>query len=233
MRRTKFQKTGQILYRILPADALTREQKDVIDAKVRAIETGDDAEKLAGTDGWGYRKIAHVERRELPTIMPGSLGVLLFNGAEVALYYKRQTVSIQSEECDPVPAYAIKDPRETWVRIEFLHSRSSITRSTWYSEREEQQNAKISALEGLVGSMGVENEVLHSRVVETDKNIEDSKALVDRLKKRMKAATQKSGILQADVDEAFKHIGLLKAKLVKSRKHVERLKAQKVRNRRK
>lgn len=235
MRRTKYQKTGQILYRVLTADALMDAQKIVIDAKVKDLKTGEDAEKLAGTGalkhdennprthqaaGWGYRKIIHVDRgfREIPLIVPGSLGILTFNGTEVALFYKRKTVSIQSDECDPIPPYAIKDPNEAWVRVEFLHSKSSVARTSWYTEAEAAYNNRIKELLGLTGSLTVENEMLNSRVLELQKKEEEQTALLSRYKDRYKRSTSKVSTLEGDLDQAYRQISVLKLKLARVQK---------------
>jgi len=213
LRKTKIQRTGQILYRILPADAFSKEQKEIVDAMVRHIPTGEDAERIAGTNGWGYQKVYPTQggRFDKTTIVPGSVGILSFSGVEVALFYKRLTISVHSEECDPIPPYAIKDPKEAWVRIEFLHSRSSVDRTTWYSERENEYASTIKQLQGLNKGLTLENEILVNRMTNAERKLDESTETIKRLKDRMKKAldnvaalSAKNDQLQKDLDSFFK-----------------------------
>jgi hypothetical protein len=138
-RKKRIIKNG-IAYKILPTDNIPKETKEKVDLNVRGIKTGEEAEKLASTGiGWGYRK----------TFLPGSVGILMYHGVEVALFYKRQLIEIRSDECDPVPQGNIEDPRDAWVRIEFLHCKTSMERASWFADKERELQNKITQLEGL------------------------------------------------------------------------------------
>jgi len=175
MKRTKYQKTGTIAYKLLPTDALTKDQKEIIDTKVRSIKTGEDAEKIAGVDSFGYLKSFH----------PGVVGILTWRGVEVALFYKRQVISVESEECDPVPAIKIEDPREAWVRLEFLHTRASSLRQSWYADIEEVYNDRIQHLEAIERQQTIEADLFNKKIMELEKELENVKATAERYRQRL------------------------------------------------
>ena len=100
------------------------------------------------------------------------------------MFYKRQAISVQSEECDPAPAYRITDPREIWIRVEFMHVRASSLRTTWYMEKEEDYNSVIQHLEAINKNQRIENDLLNAKLVEQDKEIEALKEAVGKWKKR-------------------------------------------------
>ena len=175
-KKMKRERLGQILYKVLPTDALAANQKEIIDTLVRGIKTGDDAEKIvAGKDGWGFQQ----------RFLPGTVGILTYNGIEVALFYKRQAISIESEECDPAPAYHIKDPREVWIRVEFLHTRASSVRTTWYAEKETGYNDRLKHLEAMTKQQRLENDLLGKSTIEKDRDIEVLKETIKNLRKRL------------------------------------------------
>lgn len=145
------------IYRVFPTDMMQQAVIEQIDAKIRSLKTGDAAKDLAldGTNKWTVTE----------TFPPGRVVILMHSGAEVALFYKRQVTSIQSDsDADPVPQCAIKDPLEAWTRLEFLHVKSSMNRTTWFLEKEKEYSMKIKALEGLVENKGYENDALQKYI---------------------------------------------------------------------
>ena len=188
MARSKLERTGNgtIAYKVLPTDSLPRPAKDLIDVKMRGIKTGVDAEILAGNDGWGYHK----------TFLPGTVGILTYKGVEVALYYRRQMIEVSSDECDPFPVGAIKDPKEAWVRIEFLHCKASVEKGAWFADQEKELLSKIANLEGLNKQRDQENELLHEAVDNLHKELDEQKELTKRYKERLLGKTKTGGIIQ-------------------------------------
>lgn len=187
-RQSKLSKFGTPSYRVLPTDVLPAATKQIIDTKVRAIRTGEDAEQLAGKDNWGYRK----------AFLPGTVGILMHQGIEVALFYKRQLVEVTSEDIDPSPECRIDDPREAWTRLEFLHTKASMDRSNWYGAKEEDYQNKIGQLEGIAKSREIENTMLSTRVDELERILAAHKETIQMLRRRqtvtvVKASSKKKG----------------------------------------
>lgn len=186
--KSKIQQHKTTAYKILPTDALPKATKEKIDVIVRGIKTGDEAESIAVNDSndWSYLK----------TFLPGSVGILCYKGIEVALYYKRQLIKIESDACDPFPQGHIQDHREAWVRNEFLHTKASIERTAWFGDKEKEMLAKISNLEGMSKQQQTENDLLHARVAELEKEVEEQTTLVQRYKDRLLGRQNKGGITQ-------------------------------------
>jgi len=163
------------MYRILDADALPKSVRERVDVFIKGLKTGEEAEAVAGKDGWGYQK----------TFIPGSVGILTYNGIEVALYYKRHSTPVESEECDPFPQSAIKDPKDVWVRIEFLHTRPSADRQAFFMDREKELQQKITLLEGTIQQRTQENELLYAKLYEVERNLEEQTQLAERYRQRL------------------------------------------------
>lgn len=107
---------------VLAVDQLTKEMKDIIEAVVKTITTGDEAEQFIHTPqpmaqglkghemGWSYVKLDRV----------GDCGVLRFHGTCVALFYKRQVNQVYPQPGDPVPENTIAEPADAWQRFSLI-----------------------------------------------------------------------------------------------------------------
>lgn len=189
-KKTKLERHQTREYRILDADGLAKLTREKVDAFVRGLKTGDEARNAAyneKAEGWGYH-ILNSKGREC--------GVLTFNGMEVALYYKRHTVPVESAECDPFPQNALKDPKDVWVRFEFLHCRPSAERQAFFMDREKDLTNKCEAMASINAQRAKENELLYKKIIELEQSLEDQTQLAERYRQRLfgKAAKHSKGV---------------------------------------
>lgn len=101
-------------YFVLLAQNLSEKDKHDISTRILQIGNGIDAERIAGTDGWGCVKLDTM----------GRVRIVTYRGAEIALLYKRQVSVVKVEGCDPVPEGALGDPNDVWLRIDLLGTAS-------------------------------------------------------------------------------------------------------------
>lgn len=99
-------------YKTLQADMVKGSDRELAATIGSFVESGEDAYKLAGHEGFSYRVLDR----------DGKCGVVLFKGIEVALLFKRQVVERQPWPSEPIPVNVLHEPREAWLRIDLLDS---------------------------------------------------------------------------------------------------------------
>lgn len=182
MARKKLRKTKSPTYRVLATDHLPLRVKQMIDVKMKTINTGFDAKsKLAGKDGFSYRPLDHL----------GKVGTLNWNGVEVAVFFNRQVIPVTSDECDPAPRCSIKDPDNAWVRMELLHIKPAKGRSTWFSERETSLSKELEEYKGLCKQKEMELELLKEANVILEQKTTDQLEALQKFRALYRKASEK------------------------------------------
>lgn len=97
-------------YRVLEVDLIKKQDREKVALAARFVNTGPEAEQLAGQEGFGYRKLD----------LKGRVGVLTYKGAEVALLFERRVTEVEPGPVDPVPESTVTDPEQVWVRMDLV-----------------------------------------------------------------------------------------------------------------
>jgi len=165
-------------FTVLAIDRIPKEQKEMVRAKVKTLTSGREAEAIVG-NGWTYEILDKL----------GRVGVLKFNGIEVALFLKRQVVTEQPAPGDPIPEEAIKDAYDQWQRLEVLGPSAKaanffIKRNTEaLSEQVGILNARVENLQQLAD--GFEIEAGHKQTA-----VEDLQKVIARLRLQLSPKDQ-------------------------------------------
>lgn len=99
---------SSLQYLVLTLDQLSKSDKELVRAKVKALTTGEEAIASVG-DGWQYWLMDE----------QGRVGVLVYKGVEVAVFYKRQTTIMERSTGDPTPE-SLVEPTDVWQRLDLL-----------------------------------------------------------------------------------------------------------------
>jgi len=116
-------KTIRPQYMVLTGNMITDEQREKLEEVSRTLGTGRDAAVYAAShEGWGYLPVS------ASTVGSSMIGILRFNGTDVALYFQRQFVRIQThaeDVLDAAPAKRLLNEDDAWMRISLLETKSS------------------------------------------------------------------------------------------------------------
>ncbi len=99
-------------YKMLQVDMLKQSDRETAAAVASFVNTGEEAYKLQGQDGFGYVDL-DIRRR---------VGVVTYHGVEVALLFKRMVVEREPGPADPVPERALTSPADEWIAINLLNT---------------------------------------------------------------------------------------------------------------
>jgi len=101
----------KLRHTVLTINQMSEADKRFVQATLKTIVTGPDAFVLPdGTNGWACSKLD----------LQGKSYVLSYRGIEVALFYKRQLHEIALQPGDRYPEGVCQDPKEAWMRLDFL-----------------------------------------------------------------------------------------------------------------
>ncbi len=187
--RANLKKIQNPTYRVLATDGLPKSTRDMIDHKLKGVETGVQAKALAvKEEDFSYKVLDQL----------GKVGVVRYKGIEVAVFFDRQVVSVTSEECDPTPRNKVVDkPEESWVRFELLHVKAASDRNPFFKATSKKMEASIQELEGLQKQKDMELELLRqtnieltTQVSEQGDTLKAQRAYIQRL--RLELATLKA-----------------------------------------
>lgn len=99
-------------YSILAVDQVSKADLKVIIKTIVKVKTDQDAQKLVGIGSkWGYKPLAYQTDR---------VGVITYKGIEVALMYRRVTLTVLPLPEDPAPEGALENPDDVWVRFDLF-----------------------------------------------------------------------------------------------------------------
>ena len=125
-------------YRVLQADLLKQADREQAAAVASFLQSGEEAYKLAGHEGFSYRDL-DLRRR---------VGVILYRGMEVALLFRREVVELEPGPADPVPQRALKDPAGAWIQVDLLDT-DDVERKKGIGERLQRALGQVSRLQML------------------------------------------------------------------------------------
>lgn len=97
-------------YKILQASMVKATDKEKASAVAAFVQSGEEAYKLAGHDGFAYQDL-DTRRR---------VGVVTYRGIEVALLFRRLVVEQELGPADPIPEKMLYRPQEEWLSVNLL-----------------------------------------------------------------------------------------------------------------
>jgi molecular chaperone GrpE (heat shock protein) len=171
-------------YKILQADQVRGTDRERASAVASFVRTAEDAHKLAGHEGFSYFGL---DTR-------GRVGVVRFNGIEVALLFLRQVNEVEPGPSDPVPERTLKAPHDAWIQIDLLNTDDS-TKEKGISERLRRALESNKRLEVLWKSEESQRQYLEK---ELEKGREDREA--------HKALKEKAGLIDLEIKQSRKEV---------------------------
>lgn len=97
-------------YKVLTADMLKPQDRQHAAAVATFLNSGDEAYKLAGKEGFAYKDL-DLRRR---------VGAITYKGVEVALLFHREVTELEPGPADPVPQHFLKEPSRAWLMVDLL-----------------------------------------------------------------------------------------------------------------
>jgi hypothetical protein len=102
-----------ITYKVLQVFQLSKQdRKEVSKTLVQAITPDKARRAILGKVGWMYRGISLVKDHDV--------GLLVFKGLAVCLFYKRQFSEIEPIATDPIPLGSLEDDDDIWARLDLF-----------------------------------------------------------------------------------------------------------------
>lgn len=141
-------------YKVIATSMIPLDLRPYVDSVVSKTLHPNAAMAIAGSEEWTFKSIDHLGRAYAMT----------YRGIEVALFFKRAVIAVDSEPCDPLPECSVDDIETVWVRVELMHCKPSKHRGTWVtSELEQLRDANVH-LQGLCKSQQTELDAVHKRI---------------------------------------------------------------------
>ena len=101
-----------LTYKVLSVDQLSELDKRIVTKQLAKLTNPLQAKQMVQPGAvWGYRALS---------LFPPECGLILYKGVHVAIFFKRTTEEIEPLPCDPVPAGALENPDDVWIKFDLL-----------------------------------------------------------------------------------------------------------------
>lgn len=173
-------------YPVLSHDLLTAHDREVAEAVVKTLTTGEEAEEyvystLNGrspgfTRNWRYRLLDEQNS--------GRSGIISYKGAEIALFYKRHITEVTPQPGDPVPMNTVGDPNEAWQRFSLIGA--SAKRANRFIKQQVEEGTELVRLHRQQAkALETRNAFLENRVKSLTRQLESARKKVALRKGRL------------------------------------------------
>jgi molecular chaperone GrpE (heat shock protein) len=179
-------------YKVLQVDMLKESDREKAAAVSSFVTTGDEAYKLAGQDGFGYKDLDEHRRR---------VGVVTYHGVEVSLLFRKLVVEREPGPADPIPERTLTAPADEWLSISLLNTdKATVQKGT--SDQLRAMITQRDRFETLYRSEAQEKKNLEGELNKYRESQQELRALRERVglqAKEIQASTMEIERLKTDV----------------------------------